>query len=29
MNNIAQHFATAWFGAKLSPSEEERERLST
>jgi hypothetical protein len=29
MNNIAQHFATAWFGAKLSASEEERERFST
>lgn len=24
MNNIAQHFATAWFGAKLSANKEER-----
>jgi|EP01043_Picozoa_sp_COSAG02_P015021 hypothetical protein len=24
MNNIAQHFATAWFRSKLSTSEEER-----
>ena len=29
MNNIAQHFATAWFGAKLSACDEERERFRT
>ena len=27
MNNIAQHFATAWFGAKLSAIEEDRVRF--
>ena len=24
MNNVAQHFATAWFGTKLSANEEDR-----
>ena len=27
MNNIAQHFATAWFGSKLCTSEAERVRF--
>ena len=27
MNNIAQHFATAWFGSKLSTNEEDREHF--